>query len=137
MIYTESGAVALEEITGPLTISEREKKAIVLLIETLKPVVTKENLSETIDHCMKELDNDSACVHLTIPQSVSEDEEEEMALWVSEAAGRNLLVDVRVDPEAIGGCMIGIKGKYYDYSYRYWFEKKREEIEKMIGGILK
>lgn len=56
---------------------------------------------------------------------------------VREIFGRNVLMEVSLDPWVNGGCAIIWKGTYYDFSFRYFLNKRRSEIREILDGYVK
>lgn len=56
--------------------------------------------------------------------------------WLRENVSKNILVDLRLDPKLIGGCALAWKGTYRDFSLRFYIEKRKESVQKVIEDYL-
>lgn len=52
--------------------------------------------------------------------------------WSREQFDPRVMIDLMVDPKALGGCAFVWEGEYYDYSLNYFFNKKEAEIVELI-----
>lgn len=52
--------------------------------------------------------------------------------WFRRNVNDTVLIDLHTDPALLGGCAFAWKGMYRDYSLRYYMQKRRDEIEKII-----
>jgi hypothetical protein len=48
-----------------------------------------------------------------------------------------MLLDVRLDPERVGGCAIAWNGIYRDYSLRRYMVEKRADIAQIVSEYAK
>ena len=57
--------------------------------------------------------------------------------WVRKNVQTGTIIDLKADPDLIGGCALVWKGTYKDYSLRYYLDKSKESIKKVVGGYQK
>lgn len=93
--------------------------------------VTRENMYEKIDSFAKTFDSLPRIV-LYVPKKLPYDEIKKVGQWMHSNVEKNLLMDIRVDAKAIGGCKLAWKGVYHDFSLRYFIKKHKRELVSMI-----
>lgn len=54
--------------------------------------------------------------------------------WCRANIDPRILLELRTDPSAIGGCFFVWKNQYHDYSLSYFINKNREKILKNLGS---
>jgi hypothetical protein len=85
-------------------------------------------------------------VMLSVPVALGVEEREAVGNWVrahvatqgtaeSRQGRLGVLVDLVVDPRAIGGCRIVVGGRYGDFSFRYFSEQNREQLIEALRHI--
>lgn len=57
---------------------------------------------------------------------------EEIGKWCRTHIDQRLLLDLRVDPQAAGGCIIVWHDTLHDFSLRYFMQKRKAEFEKIL-----
>jgi hypothetical protein len=55
-----------------------------------------------------------------------------VGLWFRRNVGKNILMEVRHDPQTIGGCAVVVNGVLHDFSIRYFIKKRKHDITSMI-----
>lgn len=71
-------------------------------------------------------------ISMYIPYEPVPAEVNKLGTWVRRNVDEHVLIDLHTDPSLLGGCAFAWKGTYRDYSLRYYMQKKREEITKII-----
>lgn len=94
--------------------------------------MTSDNIYKELDGISQRVDKLSKFV-LYVPCSISEDKTKEIANWLRGEINEYLLVDLKIDPWVAGGCGFIWNDKYYDYSFKYFAERHKEELKNMIG----
>src|SRR3989338_2332956 len=56
--------------------------------------------------------------------------------WIRKNVQAGALVDLKADPQLIGGCALVWKGTYKDYSLRYYLDKSKEAIKRVVADYL-
>lgn len=56
--------------------------------------------------------------------------------WLRENVTGNILAEIKTDPSLIGGCSVAWNGTYRDFSLRFYIEKHKGTIQKVIGEYL-
>lgn len=92
---------------------------------------TSENFNTLIDEIEKEFEK-LPIVVMYVPISLPFDEIKKLGEWVRTNITANVLMDVKVDPEVVGGCAFVWNGVYHDFSLKYFFDKKVNDIVTMV-----
>lgn len=71
------------------------------------------------------------------PIRFSHEHVERFGVWFRKNVQPNMLMTLRVDPRAGGGCGLIWKDTYYDFSLRYHIHTHREEVVKMFDSYTK
>jgi hypothetical protein len=71
---------------------------------------------------------------IVVPVALPPAEVSRLGQWARVNADPYAMVALRIDPQAVGGCIIVWQGLYLDVSVRYFFAKHREAISGLIGG---
>ncbi len=71
-------------------------------------------------------------ISMYIPYEPVPAEVNKLGAWIRRNVGELVLIDLHTDPTLLGGCAFAWKGTYRDYSLRYYMQKKRDEITKII-----
>ena len=93
--------------------------------------VTRENMYEKIDSFAKTF-NSLPRIVLYVPKKLPYGEVKKVGEWMHSNVAKNLLMDIRVDLSAIGGCKLAWKGIYHDFSLRYFIKKHKRELVSMM-----
>jgi len=56
-------------------------------------------------------------LHLFLPKEIPDEELEKIANYLRES-NKNLLLEIKIEPELLGGCALSYKGVYKDYSLK-------------------
>lgn len=56
--------------------------------------------------------------------------------WLRSNIKPNIMLDIKHDPKLIGGCALVYRGAYRDFSLRYYLEKSKKTIKKVINEYL-
>jgi F0F1-type ATP synthase delta subunit len=57
-------------------------------------------------------------VNLTLSFAPSQDMIERISNWLGKSVPQNIALDIKIDPEIVGGAVIEFDGKYFDYSLK-------------------
>lgn len=68
---------------------------------------------------------------------ISELEEGKLGLWLRKNFGADIIAQLKIDPNLIGGCALSWKGIYKDYSLKARIDQKHAEIITSLRGLLK
>jgi hypothetical protein len=90
---------------------------------------TMYNLFNTISEKVKKM----PAVNMYIPYEPVPAEIVKLGTWFRKNTYPNILIDLHVDYTLLGGCAFAWKGMYRDYSLRYFMQKRRDEIGKLIS----
>src|SRR3989339_775279 len=91
--------------------------------ESIQPLVIYEAL-DSIQEDMMGL----PAVTLYVPVRFRSEETERFGVWFRENVQPNILLSLRIDPRATGGCSFIWKDVFYDFSLKYFIDKQREDI---------
>lgn len=72
-------------------------------------------------------------ITMYVPVRFNPEQIENIGKWFRENIQPNMLVSLRIDPRATGGCGLIWKDVYYDFSLRYFIEKNREKVNTMFN----
>ena len=93
--------------------------------------ITRENMYEQIDTFSKYFDSLPRIV-LYVPTALPFSEIKKVGQWMHLNVAKDLLMDIKIDPGAIGGCKLAWKGVYHDFSLRYFIKKHKRELVSMM-----
>lgn len=91
--------------------------------ESIQPLVIYEAL-DSIQEDMAGL----PAVTLYVPVRFSPEETEKFGMWFRENVQPNILLSLRIDPRATGGCSFIWNDVFYDFSLKYFIDKQRDDI---------
>ena len=91
--------------------------------DSIQPLVIYEAL-DSIQEDMMGL----PAVTLYVPIRFAPEETERFGKWFRENIQPNILISLRIDPRATGGCSFIWKDVFYDFSLKYFIDKQREDI---------
>lgn len=55
--------------------------------------------------------------------------------WFRSNVQPNIMLNIRVDPATAGGCALVWNSVYYDFSFKYFVMKQREQIVKVFDSV--
>ena len=96
--------------------------------EKLQPIVVYEAL-DTVQEDLAGMPS----VTLYLPVRFTSEQVEDFGKWFRENVQPNILLTIRIDPRATGGCGFVWNNVYYDFSLRYYINKQQEEITTMFN----
>ncbi|OGM20041.1 hypothetical protein A2714_02595 [Candidatus Woesebacteria bacterium RIFCSPHIGHO2_01_FULL_38_9] len=77
-------------------------------------------------------------IYLNCAFEPTQDFVDRLGMYLDQAVGSHVLMNISKDPEIIGGVQIIFKGQYLDFSFKRIFEKEfeesREEYLKLLKG---
>ncbi len=91
-----------------------------------------QNLYPLLAHLRQAADN-LPVVTLFVPFSPELYEVPRLGKWFRANVGPTVLMEIKTDPRLLGGCALSWKGIYKDFSMRYYLQKSRTAILKVIG----
>jgi hypothetical protein len=96
---------------------------------------TKENAYKIIEDIEKYIKT-MPMISLYIPYEPVPAELVKLGKWFRANVRETILIDMKIDPTLLGGCAFVWQGNYRDYSLRYYMEKKRDEITKLVESYV-
>lgn len=71
-------------------------------------------------------------LYLYLPVEFPQETLKEIVAKLRQDFGVNMLLEIKLDRDLIGGCALSYKGVYKDYSLRSRFAEKMEELKQII-----
>jgi F0F1-type ATP synthase delta subunit len=124
----ETGEGALESL---LKNKVRRETAEIIKETFSKTEVNKKEYLNEVEELLTKMPN----VSLILAFEPSEGAVERFYSKISEATGKNVLLDVVHEPQIIGGAVIIFNGRYRDYSFKKIFESEFEKGRNKILAI--
>ncbi len=75
-------------------------------------------------------------VTMYVPVSFSKSEVDKFGMWFRDNVQPNILLSLHIDPRATGGCVFIWNNKYYDFSIKYYIDKKHNDIVNMFNDYI-
>ncbi len=133
--FTEKSSKNLKKALGDFLknedVSDCFSKSLTSLGDKFYDSFDTKNYNKLLNELESSID---ALPHITIyaPILLPDDEVVKLGKWVRENIKENLVIDLEVDSNVIGGCSFVWNGVYHDYSLRYFIDNNRNEIKKMV-----
>jgi hypothetical protein len=99
--------------------------------QSIQPIV----IYETLDTVKEEVAGMPAVV-LYVPVRFTGEHVVKFGTWFRTHVQPNILLTLRVDPRAAGGCSLIWKNTYYNFSMHYYIQRNRDEIVSMVDNHL-
>ena len=81
-----------------------------------------------LEEAVDELPDFTVIVPISLPPA----EVSRLGQWSRANVRSDVMVSIRVDPQAVGGCMVVWQGMYLDMSLRYFFTKNRDALTELV-----
>lgn len=91
--------------------------------ESIQPVV----VYEALDSIREDLTG-LPSVTVYVPVRFKYEQVKKIGIWFRENVQPNILISLHIDPRSTGGCSFIWKSVYYDFSLRYFLDKKKKDI---------
>ncbi len=131
-LFVEGSTATLQQVLGGQceqhTLESLMSWEAKFLESEIQPLIVYESLGTV----QEELTTMPAVV-LYVPLRFPPEHVERIGTWFRENVQPNILVSLKVDPRATGGCSIVWKDRYYDFSLHYFIQDKREEVVQMFN----
>lgn len=95
----------------------------------------KENVYDTLGQLEKEASK-LPVVTIYLPFALPIFEAPRLGKWLRENIAGNIVAEIKTDPALIGGCSVVWNGTYQDFSLRFYIEKHKGTIQKVVGEYL-
>lgn len=92
---------------------------------------TPENFNQIVDE-LEAYTNTLPSIVLYIPVIFEAKQITTLGTWVRTNVAPHTLLEVKIDPDVVGGCSFVYGGVYHDFSHRYFFDKRNDDIVAMI-----
>jgi len=112
-----------------------ESEHIVRVLLSFKDDFYEAFNAETVAKIFHELENEleeHKSIILYVPTLLPGEETKKIGEWMRSNVASNILIDIKVDRFATGGCAFVWNGIYYDFSLRYFMKKKEKEVAAAI-----
>jgi len=113
-------------------LSEARIEMLKALPDTFWKLFTRDNLYERINE-LTEYVRSVPHIVLYVPIILPQDEIKKLSNWIRTNVDEKVLMDIKIDPTAVGGCKFAWKGMYHDFSIRYFVKKHKSELVSMVG----
>lgn len=123
--------VLFEKFLAERDVAEDVRDSLTKLSPDFFSSFTSENLSD-IFHKLEEYLKEVPLIVLYVPILLPREEIKGLGEWMRVNVAKNIFMELKVDPGAVGGCSFVWNSVYNDFSHRYFFEKKRPEIITML-----
>lgn len=88
---------------------------------------TETNVTITLSELEKELKNLNVLT-IYVPFEMPEAEAHNLGTWLKQNISQNLIFELRINPDLIGGAAISFKGVYKDYSLMNTISQNRTQV---------
>lgn len=95
----------------------------------------KENVYENLKEIEKEAEK-LPVITIYLPFNLPIFEAPKLGKWLRANIDPKILAEIKSDPSLIGGCSLVYKGEYRDLSLRFYIEKHKEAIRKVLESYL-
>jgi hypothetical protein len=126
-IYTKAVTTTLDEVLASqcethtlVALNEWEKRFVK---DKIQPIIVYEAL-DTVQEEVSKLPS----VVLYVPIRFSNEQAVRFGKWFRTNIQPNILLTLRIDPRAAGGCGFIWKNTYYDFSLRYYIQRNRDDL---------
>jgi len=131
-LFTEGGNISLQDVIkdecDEYTLSALKQWVDKFTIENIQPIIIFEALS-TVQEDLKGVPS----VILYVPVRFTHEQVEGFGVWFRENVQPNILISLRTDPRATGGCSLVWKSMFYDFSLKYFIEREKEKVVSMFN----
>lgn len=126
-LFTEHKNVTVREV-----IQDDCDEHTLFALEYWVSVFTKENIQplvvfETLDTVQEDISGMPSVI-LYVPVRFTPEQVEYFGKWFRENVQPNVLLTLRIDPRATGGCSFIWKNTFFDFSLKYFIDKQRDAI---------
>lgn len=105
------------------TLQVLESWVTIFTQESIQPLV----VFEALDAVQEDLSGIPSII-LYVPVRFTPDQIERFGVWFRNNVQPNMLLTLRIDPRATGGCSFIWNNTFYDFSLRYFMDKERDAI---------
>lgn len=126
-----------KEVTLRTAVEDECDQYTLRAVETWNDRFEKENMQplvvyEALESVQEELAG-MPSIKLYVPVRFTSPQVEQLGVWLRGNIQPNILMSLHIDPRVTGGCSFIWKDVYYDFSLRYFIDKKKDEIHEMFG----
>jgi F0F1-type ATP synthase delta subunit len=69
---------------------------------------------------------------LYVPTHLTSDQIQPIGIWCRAYVRSDIMLEIKTDPEAIGGCEFAYNDRFHDFSFSYFAKAKRSELVKLV-----
>jgi len=99
--------------------------------EEIFKIFDKKNTYNTFNR-LTSLLQETKPIEVYIPYEFDDKETEKLGLWFRNNVSDEAILEPHTDPALLGGCAVAMDGVYKNYSLRYYIDKYRDKIRKII-----
>jgi hypothetical protein len=125
--FTDTGQKTIGNYLKSINASKADIEALNSYPEKFYQSFTRLNVYKIFKESVAKL-KDVPTVTVYLPEEPEDEAIDEMGKWFRSKLESRVLLDIRHDPNKIGGCAITLGGKYRDYSLHYFVQKKKDTI---------
>lgn len=126
--------LTIESFLSSHTISERDKELLSSLGQIFFVNFTRVNFYQILKDLRIQIEKDPI-VTVYVPVGIDEENTKKLALWFKENLSPSALMDLKVDDKLVAGISFVWNGIKHEYSFKMLFDRKKEEILKMVEKI--
>lgn len=130
----QSGNSTIEKLNVYLVDNKVESdviKSLSALNTDFYSYFTSENFNKILDD-LEEYVKDLPSIVIYLPVIFTNSEIEKLGKWLRNNIAKNIFMEIKIDPEVVGGCSFVWNSVYHDFSHRYFFDKKHEDVVTML-----
>lgn len=132
-IFASQPELTLEAYLATGDVSGADRDALTSLGDEFYASFTKDSCYKLLDGIGVEAKK-TPTVRLNVAFDIPPGEVTKIGLWFRENLPVNVLLDVKIDADAFGGCTFAWDGVFHDYSLRYLLARQKNEIVKILDS---
>lgn len=129
--YAGAGDLAMEEFLSTREVLQTDKDALFGLGDEFYATFTKDSCYKLLDSLNEEVKK-MPTVRLNVSFDLPSPEVAKLGLWFRQNLPVTVLLDIKIDADAFGGCTFAWNGYLKDFSLRYFLKKQKSDIVKII-----
>lgn len=96
---------------------------------------TKSNVYSLVSELVKRSESADS-IHVYLPKQFPERDIFKLENWFKQNLGESTLIEIEVDPNLVLGFSFAINGVHHDFSYKYFWQKNRQDINKIVDDYV-
>ncbi|MFC1647322.1 hypothetical protein ACFL1A_03485 [Patescibacteria group bacterium] len=123
----KSEELNLETFLEDEKVIDADKEMLLKTSDEIIKSLNKDNMYKVLDDVKKKV-GELETVKIYLPYESDTKENMNLGKWFRDHVGKTSLLDIKKDSSLVGGCAVATKGKWQDYSLRYFIRKEKNEI---------